>query len=245
MNVRSDPLYEAMKETLRSDKYKKYKVSVSSSRYLYKKDGPYFWSVHFTPQGAPQDGTLPIYLYLSLKYWRFDELQLAVTHPGAAPRFTDRSRCGGGACNAPIERGTHPFPWGSGTPVREAEHEELLLLSRNILSAALERVQALIAAAEKDYGGLGDYFIAHPEINPRLAGLALIDRGDYQGAEKVFSSIDKLPETLAFSVLSVSGTETSADSVWRNYRDIYLDYCRAMQRGIPWTEELVRHGLPD
>ena len=110
--MRSDPLYEAMKETLRSDKYKKYKVSVSSSRYLYKKDGPYFWSVHFTPQGAPQDGTLPIYLYLSLKYWRFDELQLAVTHPGAAPRFTDRSRCGGGACNAPDRTRDPSLPLG-------------------------------------------------------------------------------------------------------------------------------------
>lgn len=249
-----DLLDVAMKELVHSEKYKSMKIK-GSQGHLYKRDGPYFWNAFYIEEGSPLNGTQKVRINISLKYWRFDELQWTIIHPWMEQKFTDKLRCNSGAmCRAHIEMGAQFFTWEATEPVWKGKHEDLLILAESILEYILERVRSTIETAEKEFGSLGEYFIAHPEINPRLSGLSYIDKGDYQGAKEVFSSIETLnegfyirpetPEDLARMRSNAPEKDKEKMVFWRDYRDIYIDYCIAMLQGIPWTRDIVALGMP-
>lgn len=249
-----DLLDVAMKELVHSEKYKSLKIKGSQGD-LYKKDGPYFWNAFYNAEGSPLNGAQKVRINISLKYWRFDELQWTIIHPWMEQKFTDKLRCNSGAmCRSHIEKGAQFFTWEAPEPVWKGKHEDLLILAESILEYILERVRNIIEIAENEFGSLGDFFIAHPEINPRLSGLSYIDKGDYQGAKDVFSSIETLnegfyirpetPEDLARMRSNAPEKDKEKTVFWRDYRDIYIDYCRSMLHGVPWTRDIVALGMP-
>ena len=238
-------LYQAMKIAA-----KQRKIKLSAEHDIYKKVDPYFFGSHYHLHRV-MPGTVYINLRMSVKYHRFDELQYGIINPDSQLRFTDKIRANSGAlCNANHPRIVQPFAW-------DGTEEALPKLCDDILDFLEKYYTDFLTMANHDYGDLNGYFIAHMDENPRLAGLACLDRGDYQGAIMCFlhpnmdsaNSIwtaniqtDEQRERAAASGVKVLSS-TYGESVHRSRHDQFVDYAIAMQNGLQWNRERAFYGL--
>lgn len=99
---------------------------------------------------------------------------------------------------------------------------------------------------EKEYGDLGNYYIANQETYPRVAGLAYLDKGDFQGAIACFSNpnMDEQHQIWAVDIhtdeqrrrAEASGMKilctAYGERVHRNRKDQFVDYAIALQNGL-------------
>ena len=108
MAKNADKLYQAMKAVA-----KKRKIKSSPQHDLYWTCDPYFFSSrYFWWDASVKDNKVKIGIDISVKYWRFDELQYSITDPESDFRFTDKTRANSSVmCCAQFPRIEHFFSW--------------------------------------------------------------------------------------------------------------------------------------
>ena len=169
--------YQAMKvET------KKRKIKLSAERDIYKKVDPYFFNVFYSRDDFKNiEGKVVFEFDVTVKYHRFDELQYSIIRPGNDLHFTDKIRANSGAlCRAAFPRFDETFDF-------DGSEEALPDLAAAVLDYLERYIRDFLAMVEKEYGDLNGYYIANKDSKPRLAGLACLDRGDYEGAIECFN----------------------------------------------------------
>lgn len=246
-----DLLYQAMKTLVKSDVYKPLKIKASAEHDLYKMQGDVFWNAFYCDDFLPAEqrkvGVEGFRIDLSVKGDHYDELQYYIIHPHDEFHFTDKVRANSGAmCRAQTISRKYALPFNAENPDYDFIAQELL---KNILS----ELQNVLSAAERT-GGLNEYFIAHAQEYPRLAGLACIEKQDYDQAVEIFTNANDFhelflirPETdeqrLRLCKSMPEQAQADRKVFQRDYRYVYLDYCRAMQHGIVWNGNLAAYGL--
>ena len=237
--------YQAMKvET------KKRKLKLSAERDIYKKEGPYFFCVFHHIQKMTE-GKIGITLDISVKCHRYDELQYNIINPGDPIRFTDKIRANSGAkCHVAFPRFVQYFNY-------DGTEEMLPKLCEDLLDFLEKYYTDFLTMVEKEYGDLGNYYVANKDVNPRLAGLACLDKGDFQGAVECFSHPDMDGQRQVWSVeietdeqrrrAEASGMKilrtSYGEGIFRNRKDQFIDYAIALQNGLEWNAERAMYGL--
>lgn len=168
--------YQAMKIETKSRK-----IKLSAEQDIYKKVDPYFFNVfYFIVHHKCTEGKAVFSFDVTVKYHRFDELQYGIIHPGEDFHFTDKIRANSGAlCYAAFPRFDETFDF-------DGNEESLPRLAAIVLDYLERYIRDFLTMVEKEYGDLNGYYIAKKDGNPRLAGLACLDRGDYEGAVECF-----------------------------------------------------------
>jgi len=105
---------------------------------------------------------------------------------------------------------------------------------RTIFDSLLEKRAVFLTSVIKNDGGLSPYLINHWEDFPLEAGMACLCKSDYAGAKRCFESAEKR-QCIWIKSIGKPG---------RYLHLIYIDYCKAKESGIEWTEALVVNGLP-
>lgn len=238
-------LYQAMKAAA-----KMRKIKLSAEQVLYKKVDPYFFDV-FYHIGEITEGKIDVTLDISVKYHRFDELQYSIINPSKPVRFTDKIRANSGAmCNAGFPRMVQSFYFNG-------NEEAIPQLCEDILNFLEKYYSDFLAMTEKEYGSLGDYYIANRDTMPRLAGLAYLDKGDFQGAAESFLHPNMDGKSSIWSVYihtdeqrrrsQESGTQifhtSYGESIDRSRKEQFADYAIALQNGLEWTNDRAMYGL--
>lgn len=237
--------YQAMKvET------KKRKIKLSAEGDIYKKVDPYFFRVFHCIEKMTE-GKIDITLDISVKYHRYDELQHNIINPGNPIRFTDKIRANSGAkCHVAFPRFVQSFNYDGTKEMLPKLCEDLLDFLENYYTDFLTMVV-------KEYGDLGNYYIANKEIYPRVAGLAYLDKGDFQGAIECFSHPNMDGQHQVWSVDIHTGEQrrrakasgmkilstSYGESIHRNRKDQFIDYAVALQNGLEWNDERAMYGL--
>jgi len=237
-----DKLYETMKVAA-----KKRKIRASPQHDLYWMDDPYFFSSsYFWHDESVKDNKVKIIADISVKYWRFDELQYSITNPESDFRFTDKVRANSAVrCLAKFPRMERFFSW-------DRADGTLLRLCENILDWITAYQMSFIETAETEYGSLGGFYIAHENEYPLLAGLTYVEHGLYTDAERCFRNPQMPYEYLTFSVTPETAEQEQrlarygyvTGNFFRNIKSVLIDYTVAKQRGLNWNEDLRNFGLP-
>lgn len=237
-----DSLYEAMKIAAG-----KRKIKASPQHDLYKRIEPYFFHTFYSfDTRRPPDkesGKVGIILDIAVKYCRFDELRWGIISPGSDLKFTDKVRANSLAmCYASLPRKSILFDY-------DGSENDLYRLCDEILDWIDHFYQEFLASATREYGSLEEYYLAHREDNPLLAGLVYIERGQYREAESCFRLPNMSGKHNCTSIKPTTEEQLARvkASCERSYlRSDYerlLDYTIAMQHGVEWTEETARYGL--
>lgn len=239
-----DKLYQAMKAAA-----KKRKLRASPEHDLYRMRDPYFFSAfYFWRDQAVTGGKVKIILDISVKYWRYDELQYSITDPESDFHFTDKVRANSSVmCRAALPRMERLFSW-------DGSDETLPALCENVIEWITAYQMDFVETAEKEYGGLDAFYIAHETEYPLLAGLAYVERGLYADAERCFRYPNMSYENLTFTVspeteeqkrrLGPYGYRREQSFCYRNMKSVLIDYAVAKQRGLTWNRNLRNFGLP-
>ncbi len=157
------------------------KIKLSAEHDIYKKAGPYFYHTFYALHDV-DNGKAIFSLDITVKYHRFDELQFSILCPGDSLKFTDKIRANSGAlCDATFPRIIQEFNC-------DGSDESIAILCEDLLDFLEKYYSDFLEMVELEYGDLDGYYIAHREDNPRLAGLAYLDKGNYDGAIDCFSS---------------------------------------------------------
>lgn len=237
--------YQAMKvET------KKRKLKLSAEGDIYKKIDPYFFRVFHCIEKMTE-GKIGITLDISVKYHRYDELQHNIINPGNPIRFTDKIRANSGAkCHVAFPRFVQCFNY-------DGTEESLPKLCEDLLDFLEKYYTDFLTMVEKEYGDLGNYYIANQDTYPRVAGLAYLDKGDFLGAIACFSHANMDGQNQIWSVridtdeqrrrAEASGMKilctSYGESIHRNRKDQFTDYAIALQNGLEWNDERAMYGL--
>jgi len=239
-----DKLYQAMKGAA-----KERKIHASPQHDLYWRKEPYFFSAsYFWKDEAPVEGKVALWLDISVKYCRFDELQFSITDPGKDFQFTDKVRANSQVmCRGTLPRLSQAFPW-------DGSEETLPELCGAVIDWITAYQLEFIQRAEREYGGLDEFYLAHEEAFPLMAGLTYVERGAYADAERCFHSPQMDYENLKFSVhpeteeqkgrLVRYGYNGKASVWYRDIKTVLADYAAARERGLEWNEDLRNFGLP-
>lgn len=233
-------LYQAMKAAA-----KKRKIKLSAEHDLYKKVDPYFFNVFYNIKKIT-DGKVDLILDISIKYHRFDELQYSIIRPDQPLRFTDKIRANSGAlCRAAFPRRVQRFDY-------DGTEAAVPGLCEDILDYLEQFYRDFLAMVEKEYGDLGNYYIANRETMPRLAGLACLDNGDCQSAAACFlhPNMDEKHNSWFVPICTeeqrrrARANGSSSDKyISRNRNDQFADYAVALQNGLEWTSDRAMYGL--
>jgi len=240
----ADRLYQAMKTAAKGRK-----VKASPQHDLYRMGGPYFFhAFYFWRNEAAADGKVEIGIDISVKYWRYDELQYSITDPESSFRFTDKTRANSVVmCRAELPRIERPFSW-------DGSDGTLLELCESILDWITAYQMNFVETAEREYGGLDGFYIAHEAEYPLLAGLTYVERGLYADAERCFRSPKMSYAGLKFTVVPETeeqkrrleryGYSRESGFCYRDMKSVFIDYAVAKQRGLDWNRDLRNFGLP-
>ncbi len=245
-----DLMYEAMKQTIEQKEWKELGFKSAAQNILYLKQEPYFWTVAYYEGWKEQGqaaGTKYVRMDLCLKYCHYDELQYSILYPGQSIKFSNKLRANSKQkCRDRLWSRPYLFPW-------DDEKEDYNHLAEEILRTACAEMKKIMQEAE-EMGGVDAYFIAHPELNPRLSVLACIDKKDYAKAQEILMKADASKEVILIN----AGSEEQLTRLKKRYpksaegittfgrdtHDIFADYCLAAQQGLEWTADFVLYSLP-
>ena len=239
-----DKLYQAMKDVA-----KKRKIKSSPQHDLYWTCDPYFFSSrYFWWDASIKDNKVKIGIDISVKYWRFDELQYSITDPESDFRFTDKTRANSSVmCCAQFPRIEHFFSW-------DGSDETIPELCQDILDWITAYQMNFVERAEKEYGGLDEFYVAHENEYPLLAGLTYVERELYVDAERCFRNPQMSYAHLTFSVVPETeeqkqrleryGYAKGQKFFYRDIKSVLIDYAVAKQQGLDWDKDLRNFGLP-
>lgn len=238
-------LYQAIKNSSKNRN-----IKLSAEHDLYKKADPYFFNTSYYV-GKKDEETIDIHLNFSVKYHRFDELQYGIINPGDPLRFTDKIRANSGAmCRVSISEKIQKFEF-------DGAEEALPGLSEDILDFIEKYYNDFLTMVDANYGDLGAYFIANMDNNPRLAGLAYLDRGDIQGVIACFTHPNMDEQNQMWSVKIQTDEQRrraqengarifhseNVESILRNRKNQFAEYAIALQNKLEWTRDRAMYGL--
>ena len=243
-------MYEAMKRAIESEEFSGLGLKTASQNLVYCKQEPYFWTLGFFEgwkEQGQEAGTKYVRLDLSMKYCHYDELQNSIIYPGHAMKFSNKLRANSKMkCRDRLWSKAFLFPW-------DDDVQDFDALAREILRTAVSAVNEIFAEAEQ-LGSLDKYFIAHPELNPRLSAFACIENKQYKEAYEILKAAGASKEVLLVHADTEERlarlhsrypeAQEGAATFGRDYHDIILDYCTAMEQNLSWNEELVLYSLP-
>jgi len=235
--------YQALKGAAKSRK-----IKLSAQQDIYKRSDPYFYHAFYWIKTI-EDHRVVISISIEVKYHRFDELQYGIIRPGDSFHFTDKIRANSTAkCYAWLPHLIQSFDW-------DGNYESIPRLAENLLDFLRKYISDFLEMVGREYGDLNGYYIANKEEDPRLAGLAYLDRGDHEGAIECFSKMK--PGNLWWAVdihteeqyrrvqengyYIYSGEDRKSFS--RNQGEQFIDYAVALQNGLEWTNERAMYGL--
>ncbi len=238
-------LYQAMKVATN-----KRKIKLSAEHDIYKRVDPYFFNVSYFIDKISKE-KIDITLDISVKYLRYDELQYSITNPEKPVRFTDKIRANSGImCNTAFPRIVQSFDY-------DGSEEMVFKLCENILNFLEKYYTDFFAMVKKEYGDLGNYYITNRDKNPRVAGLAYLDKGDLQGAIECFlhPNMDGNNHILSIDIYTDEQRRRAQENntkiictphgknIHRNRKQQFVDYAIALQNGLEWTNDRAMYGL--
>ena len=243
-------MYEAMKRVVESKEFADFGLKTASRNLIYCNQDPYFWTLGFFEGWKEQGqaaGTKYVRLDLSMKYCHYDELQHSIISPGKQMKFSNKLRANSKMkCRDRLWSKPFLFSW-------DEEAQDFDALAREILNTALNSVKEILAEAEQ-LGGLDKYFIAHPELNPRLSAFAAIEKKQYKEAYDILKMAGDSKELILVHADTAElqarlrnrypEVQEGTVTFGRDYHDIITDYCSAMEQNLHWDEELVLYSLP-
>lgn len=198
---------------------------------VYQKLGDVFWSAQFFCGSFLEDGQLKVTVSSGVKHCAFDAMQFSVIEPGKKRRITDALWVQASFAAGPlqIDGKTCRFPCASpeAFAARAGAHV------RDILDGLLEQRTEFLASVSSKDGGLLSWLAERWEEMPLEAGMACLCREDYGGAVRCFE--------LARQRQCI--WRKSVGRPGRYLHLVFLDYCKVMQSGVEWTEDLVVNGL--
>lgn len=235
-------LYQALKiET------KKRKFKLSAEHDIYKKEGEYFFCAWYFDHEY-EDGIYPIEFRFQLKYHRFDELQAKILFPELDIRFTDKYRANSGYMCYSLICDFHEIEFSF-----DGTEESLPDLAIRILDYIEGYYRDFIEKVNSEYGGLDGWYIANKEINPLLAGLVYLDKGDMNnvleclshpnigGDRSFWSSVPNTEEQLKRAL--ANGYNAKFKYFDRSTKQRFEDYVTTMRKGLEWTSDKAKFGL--
>ena len=105
---------------------------------------------------------------------------------------------------------------------------------RAIFDDLFEKRATFLTSAMTNDGGFLPYLMNHWEDIPLEAGMAYLCKSDYDGARRCFELAEK----------TQCIWQKSIGKPGRYLHLIFIDYCKAMQSNIEWTDALVVNGFP-
>lgn len=238
-------LYQAMKTAAKARK-----IKLSAQHDLYKKSEPYFFNAYYNIRRIENE-KIYIDLHISAKYLRFDEMQYGILNPGGTLRFTDKLRANCVCmCRSCLTKTVQSFDY------KDTEGA-LPSLCEEILNFIEKYYRCFFAEINENYGDLAGYYIANRDTLPRLAGLAYLDKGDYQNAAECFShpEMDGKNQIISANITTAEQHRRAkangikifcssyGKSIHRSEKDIFADYADALRIGLEWTENRAIYGL--
>lgn len=198
---------------------------------LYERLEDIFWSAKFLCGSFLTDGQLKITVNSRVKPYAFDVKQFSILEPQKSHRITDALRVTASfaAGSLQIDTATYYFPCSN--PADFAEWAEGYV--RRILDDLLEKRAAFLTSVMQGEGDLSLYLMNRWEEYPLEAGMACLCKGNYARAIQCFELAEKKQRIWMKSI----------GRPGRYLHLIFIDYCKAMESGTAWTEELVAEGL--
>lgn len=225
--IYSKQFYQSLGEISKS-----YKLKYSKTAFcVYKNLGDVFWSASFLCPSFLRDGQLEINVTNCLKPCAFDVVQFAIIDPEKKHRITDSLRVNASFKAGALQIEAKTYRLTCGDP--DCFSLTVDAMVRTILEELIEKRTAFLSAVEKD-GGLIQYLAHHWEEKPLEGGMAYLCKHDYIAAKRCFELAEEAHNIWLKSI----------GAAGRYLHLIFIDYCKALQAGLEWTEALVENGLP-
>lgn len=212
---------------------KSYDLKYSKNAFCaYQKVGDVFWSASFICRSFLVDGQLKVTVNSRIKPYGIDEIQFSIIGPEKKHRVTDAMRVNASfaAESLQINSEIYYFPCGDLADFT-AKVEGYV---RDIFDDLLKKRTTFLTSVMSSDGGFLPYLMNHWEDIPLEAGMAYLCNKDYSSARKCFELAEK-KQLVWLKSIGKPG---------RYLHLIFIDYCKAMQSGIEWTNSLVEEGLP-
>lgn len=199
---------------------------------VYQKLGEAFWSAKFLCGSFLVDGKLKVTVYSQIKHCDFDAIQFSIIDPGKKHRITDALRVNASfaAGALQIDSKTYYFPCSDIADFADKAEGYV----RAIFDDLFEKRAIFLTSAMTNDGGFLPYLMNYWEDIPLEAGMAYLCKGDYNGAKRCFELAEK----------KQCIWQKSIGKPGRYLHFIFIDYCKAMQSNIEWTDALVVNGFP-
>lgn len=198
----------------------------------YERLGNIFWSANFLCGSFLVDGQLKITVNSLVKPCEFDVIQFSIIEPQKNHRITDALRVNASFAAGSLQIDSNIYYFPCGDPADFAEKATGYV--RTIFDDLLERRAAFLSSIMQNDGGLLQYLMNHWEDMPLEAGMAYLCQSDYNGAIRCFELAEK-EQRIWMKSIGKPG---------RYLHLIFIDYCKAMQSDVEWTEALVENGFP-
>lgn len=211
---------------------KSYNIKYSKAAFCaYQKIGDDFWSASFLCDVFLVDGQLKITVNSELKPCGFDEIQFSIIDPTKKHRITDALRVSASFAAESLQIDSKIYYFPCGDPTDFADRVEGYV--RDILDELFEKRTAFLTSAMANDGGLLPYLMNHWQDIPLEAGMAYLCKNDYDGAIQCFELAEKKQIIWRKSI----------GRPGRYLHLIFIDYCKAMQSGVEWSDDLVVNGF--
>lgn len=211
---------------------KSYNMKYSKRAFrVYQRLENVFWSAAFFCGSFLVDNQLKITVNNRVKLYESDAIQFSIIEPGKKHRITDALRVNASFAAGSLQIDTNTYYFPCGDPADFADKVEGYV--RTILDDLVEKRTAFITSAIQNDGGLSQYLMNHWEDIPLDAGMAYLCKGDYHAARRCFELAEK-KRCIWMKSIGKPG---------RYLHLIFIDYCKAMESGVEWTEALVENGF--
>lgn len=211
---------------------KSYNVKYSKKAFCaYQRLGDIFWSANFIFGYFLADGQLEVTVDNRLKPCDFDAVQFSIIDPGKNRRITDAMRVNASFAAESLQIDSKVYHFPCGNPVDFADKAEGYV--RAVLDDLFEKRETFLASVLSNDGGFLPYLMNHWEDIPLEAGMACLCKSDYNGARRCFELAEKKQRIWMKSI----------GRPGRYLHLIFIDYCKAMQSDIEWTNFLVANGF--
>lgn len=212
---------------------KSYGIRYSKNAFCaYQRLGDILWSASFNCGFFLVDGQLEVKVDSRLKPCDFDPMQFSIIDSGKRHRITDALRVTASFAAKSLQIDTKTYYFPCGDPADFADKTEGYV--RAILDDLLEKRATFLTSVVSNDGGLSPYLMNHWEDFPYEAGMAYLCKGDYRAAKQCFELVEK-KQCIVMKSIGKPG---------RYLHLIFIDYCKAMQSGVTWTDDLAVNGFP-
>lgn len=211
---------------------KSYSMKYSKNAFCtYQRLGDIFWSANFNCGFFLVDGRLEVKINSQIKPCDFDEIQFAIIDPEKKHRITDTMRVTAAFATESLQIDSKTYYFPCGDPAGFADKVEGYV--RIVFDDLLDKRTAFLTSVMSTDGGLSLYLMSRWEDYPFEGGMAYLCKGDYSAAKRCFELVGEKNCIVTKSI----------GNAGRYLHLVYIDYCKAMLSGVPWTDELAVNGF--